>query len=72
MELKYANGSSETVNDFEAALAAVRSTYPDAVAYHGGFEPSANDDVVTGQILFRADEDSSVNDDGANAVAEVA
>ena len=69
--MKYSNGTTETVVDFEAALAAVRATHPEAVAYQDGGEISDNDDVGSGRILIWADEASSVNDDGANAIAEI-
>ena len=71
MKIKYSNGTTETVVDFEAAMASVRATHPEAVAYQDGGEIYDNDDVCSGSILIWADEASSVNDDGVCAVAEI-
>jgi len=72
MKMKYSDGTICNAADFADAMASVRLNYPDAVAYQGGSEISDDDDVTCGgRILIWADEASSVNDDGANAIAEI-
>ncbi len=70
--MKYSDGTICNADDFADAMSTVRSTYPHAVAYQDGIEVSDDDDVAGGgRILIWADEDSSVNDDGSNAIAEI-
>ncbi|MDE2106125.1 MAG: hypothetical protein KGL39_53375 [Patescibacteria group bacterium] len=70
--MKYSDGTICNAADLADALAAVRLNYPDAVAYQGGSRVDETDDVrYGGRILIWADEASSVNDDGAKAVAVI-
>lgn len=72
MKLKYTDGTLVNAADFADAMQSVRLNYPDAVAYQGGSEVSDDDDVgANGRILIWADEEGGVNDDGANAIAEI-
>jgi hypothetical protein len=72
MKMKYSDGTICNAADFADAMASVRLNYPDAVAYQGGSEVDGDDDVAMGgRILIWADEASSANDDGANAVAVI-
>lgn len=72
MKMKYSDGTVCNAADFADALDAVRRNYPNAVAYQGGSVADGEDDVTgNGRILIWADEASSINDDGANAIAEI-
>jgi hypothetical protein len=73
MKIKYSDGTMQNAADFADALEGVRANYPNAVAYQGGSNVAADDDVVHGggRILIWANEEISQNDDGSNAVAVI-
>ena len=61
-------GAGNTIDfgSLKAAKAFIRKAYPSAVIGHDGDLSDGGD-----RTLCWADEDSSVNDDGANAVASI-
>lgn len=69
--IKYSNGQTDTAEDFEAAMAKIRSRWPEAIAWQDGNEITCNDDVTCGRVLVWATEKDSVNDDGRRAIAEI-
>lgn len=73
MKMNYSNGQVVNADNFSDALHAVWLNYPEAVAYQDGSQVDEDDDVrCNGRILIWACEADSVNDDGANAIAEIA
>lgn len=63
----YTDGSSDDRYDsYAAAIVALEATYEDCVAEHDGDLTDGGD-----RTLVWADESSSVDDDGANAVASI-
>lgn len=64
--IHYADGRLVEVDSYEDAVAAIESEFADAEIGHDG-------DLLNGgdRTLCWADTDSSVNDDGAHAVASI-
>lgn len=64
--ISYTDGRSDTAESYEAAKAIIEAEYPDAEIGHDGDLSDGGD-----RTLCWADEASSVNDDGARAVASI-
>lgn len=64
--VSYTDGREESYGSFREAVAALAVTYPDMVAEHDGDLSEGGD-----RTLVWSDEASSVNDDGARAVAMI-
>lgn len=65
--INYTNGASDVECDtYDDAVAVIRREYPDAEIGHDGDLSDSGD-----RTLCWADEASSVNDSGANAVASI-
>lgn len=65
-EISYTDGRTDTVDSYDAAVAIIESEYPGAEIGHDGDLSDGGD-----RTLCWSDEESSVNDDGANAVASI-
>lgn len=66
MKIKFANGAERAVSGEDRAREILDSKYPDAE--YGDWEQSGD---APARMLVWEDRESSQNDDGANAVAEV-
>jgi hypothetical protein len=65
-EITYTDGRTDTAETYEAAVAIIEAEYEEAEIGHDGDLSDGGD-----RTLCWADEASSVNDDGANAVASI-
>ena len=65
-EISYTDGRTVETDSYEAAVATIEAEYPDAAIGHDGDLSDGGD-----RTLCWADEASSVNDDGAHAVASI-
>ena len=65
-EISYTDGRTDEASSYADAIAIIRAEYPDAVTEHDGDLSDAGD-----RTLCWSDEASSLNDDGANAVASI-
>ena len=75
--IKHTHGVTEIHPDLDSAIAALREVYGDEIAIYGtdgfGLKPGDNAEwsFGHGRALVWQDEASSVDDDGARAVASV-
>lgn len=71
--IKHTHGISEAHADLDTAIAALREVYgPETVVYGADGGPLSDADTLRlGRALVWQDEASSVDDDGANAVAAI-
>lgn len=65
IKISYATGTTETHNDLDAALVALRSVFGDGIVVDG------LDNLPNGSALVWRDEEAAENDDGARAVARI-
>ena len=64
--INYTDGRRDVADSYDAALNLIQAEYPDAICEHDGDLSDGGD-----RTLCWADEASSVNDDGAHAVASI-
>jgi hypothetical protein len=73
INVKHTHGTTESFNSVDDALAALSDVYGSTVVVYSadGGSFSSEDDLRSGRALVWQDEKSSVDDDGARAVASI-